>query len=253
MKLIVGNWKMFPESLREAAMLARSVKKAALRATTTRVVVCPPHVFLLPVKTIAGKSRLALGAQDCFFEEKGARTGETSPAMLRDIGVSSVILGHSERRALGETSEFVAKKIAAATKEGLSPILCIGERERTGDEGGHYAVVRDQLLASLFGVPQKTASSLVVAYEPVWAIGANAKRAATPEDFREIAVLIRKHLSELFGKAAAFRVPILYGGSVDERNAGGFLREGGADGLLIGRVSLASEQFNAIVRIADTL
>ncbi len=252
-KIIVGNWKMFPETLKEAEVIVRAVKKEAVRATKTRVVVCPPHVFLSPVKKIAAKSRLLVGAQNSFWEEKGARTGEISPSQVRSVGASYVILGHSERRALGEDDATAAKKVALAAKQGLTVVLCVGERERTGEEGGHYRIVRDQLLASLAGVPAKAASSLVIAYEPVWAIGTQAKRAATPEDFREIAILVRKNLTDIFGKKAAFAIPVLYGGSVDEHNAGGFITGGGADGLLIGRVSLDPLQFNAIIRLANTL
>jgi len=253
MKLIVGNWKMFPETLKEATAITRKVKVIALKNTKTRVVVCPPHVFLAPLRKIAGKSAFKIGAQNAFFEDKGARTGETSPAMLADLGIGHVIIGHSERRALGETNEVVAQKVLAATKRKLTTIVCVGELSRTGEEGSHYAVVRDQLRASLLGVPQKAVSMLVVAYEPVWAIGVNAKGSATPDDFREIAILIRKQLVEQFGKKAAFAVPILYGGSVDERNAPGFLGQGGADGLLIGRVSLVPEQFGSIIQAANTL
>ena len=164
-----------------------------------------------------------------------------------------MLLGHSERRALGETDEVIAQKVVAAIKNKLTAILCVGELSRTGEEGAHYAVVRDQIRESLAGVPQKASSSLVIAYEPVWAIGVKATGSATPEDFREIAILIRKQLVEQFGKKAAFAIPILYGGSVDERNASGFLGNGGADGLLVGRVSLIPEQFGAIIQAANTI
>lgn len=253
MKLIVGNWKMNPGSLGEAEKVLRAVKIAAGKATKTKVVACPPHVYLGALRKTAGLSRLALGAQDCFYEDKGARTGETSPAMLASLGVKYVIVGHSERRALGETNEDVSRKIAAAGKHGLNIVLCVGELDRDGEEGVHYARVRDQLRASLEGVPAKHAPQLVIAYEPVWAIGAKAKRAASPEDHREMAILIKKHLVERFGQRPGFAIPILYGGSVDDRNAGGFLREGAADGLLIGRVSLVPEQFNNIVVLANTI
>lgn len=247
MKIIAGNWKMYPKSLSEAKDIARRIAIAARKYPGVRTVICPPFPFISAIRS-SGKT-LLIGAQDVFWEEEGARTGEISPAMLRSVGASFVIVGHSERRALGESDRDVAKKAALAMKSGLSVILCVGEKERD-TAGAYFAEVRDELFASLEGIPRSFAKKLIVAYEPIWAIGAKARRPATVEDFREMRIHIKKHLVEQFGKAAGFRVPILYGGSVDERNAAGFLREGEADGLLIGRVSLDAEKLAAVISLA---
>lgn len=252
MKLIVGNWKMYPQTLPEAKAIFAAVKKGVRSMKRVKTVICPPHLFIHPLISALSKSMkgLSVGAQNAFYEDEGARTGETSPKALSMMGATHVIIGHSERRALGETNALVAQKLAQATRSKLTAILCVGERGR--DEGGAYfKEVSEQLRHSLAGFPRTETKRLVIAYEPIWAIGAKALRPATPADFHEMSILIRRHLVEQFGKAAGFKVPILYGGSVDERNAGGFLKEGGADGLLVGRVSLSPEQFGTIIHIAE--
>jgi triosephosphate isomerase len=199
-----------------------------------------------------GKGAALLGAQNCASADEGAMTGEYSPTMLLSVGAKFVILGHSERRAMGETSEEVAVKAARALGHNLQVIICVGEKERDA-ESGFYREVKEQLEASLRGVPTKYGRRVVVAYEPIWAIGEKAKRAATTEDFREMRVLLRNVLVDHFGRSAGFAVPILYGGSVDEKNAEGFLRQGEADGLLVGRASLDPARFGAILRIASAI
>ncbi len=251
MKLIVANWKMYPKTVAEAKAIFSGIKKGASRAKHTRVVVCPPHLFVGGLVAAAGKARIAIGGQNAFFDDEGAKTGETSPAALKNIGATYAIVGHSERRALGETDEVIAAKACAAVRNKLSVILCVGEHNRD-EHGAYFAEVSAQLRASLAGFPKTEAKRLVVAYEPIWAIGAKAKRAATPPDFCEMSILIRRYLTELFGKKVAFTIPILYGGSVDDRNALPFLVEGGADGLLVGRVSLDVGKFNTIITLADT-
>jgi triosephosphate isomerase (TIM) len=244
MKLIVGNWKMYPQTLREAKTIYSGTSSAARKTKNVKVVACPPFPFISMLAR--EKKGAALGAQDVFWESEGARTGEVSSEQLRSSGASYVIVGHSERRGLGEADDIVAKKAVAAAKSGLTVILCVGERERDHD-GKYFGEVRDELRHSISGFPKQEAKKLSVAYEPIWAIGAKAKRAATIDDFREMRILIRRHLVEYFGKKAGFTIPILYGGSVDEKNAGGFLGEGEADGLLVGRASLDIERFAAII------
>jgi triosephosphate isomerase (TIM) len=253
MKYIIGNWKMFPKGEVQAKAIFTLNKKAAHGMKRTRVVVCPPYVFIPTLRGAQGKlASITVGAQNAFFEDEGARTGEVSPAMLASLGVTHVILGHSERRALGETNDLVAKKAVQAMKQTLTVVMCVGEDVR--DEAGEYfGLVRTQLRESLRGVPANASKRLIVAYEPIWAIGAKATRPATPEDFHEMSILIRKVLVDHFGKIAGFKVPILYGGSVDDRNAEGFMRKGGADGLLIGRVSLDPEKFGAIIQLAESI
>lgn len=253
MKLIVGNWKMYPKTLIEAKDIFAKEKKVARALSRTKTVICPPAVFLSALaESSAGVKHLSVGAQNAFFEDEGARTGEVSPLQIASVGATYVILGHSERRALGEADETIAAKAVQAAKAKLTIILCVGEKRR--DAGGSYfSEVRDQLRGSLAGFPKDGSKRLVIAYEPIWAIGKNAVRAATPEDFHEMSILVKRHLVEQFGKTSGFRVPILYGGSVDEKNAEGFLKEGGADGLLVGRVSLDPARFTEIIKLADKL
>ena len=251
MKLIVGNWKMFPSTPKEARQIALGVKKYLAKTTRVKVVVCPPALYVSSVFTWKGTSKLGVGSQNCFHEDEGARTGEISPKALASIGATHVILGHSERRALGETDAMVAEKAIGAVRNKLTVVLCVGERERD-HHGSYFGEVSAQLRASLAGFPKGEVRRLVIAYEPIWAIGAKAKKPATPSDYREMSILIRRYLSEYFGKKSAFSVPILYGGSADERNAESFFVEGGADGLLVGRVSLDPLRFGAIIHIAQT-
>ena len=251
MKLIVGNWKMFPKTLPEAKLIFSGIKKVASKTKRTKVVICPPHLFAGTLVSVAGKATIAIGGQNIYFEDEGAKTGETSPAALKNIGATHTIVGHSERRAMGDTNETVAAKMAAAVRNKLSPILCVGEHERD-EHGAYFAEVSEQLQASLVEFPKTEARRLIVAYEPLWAIGAKAKRAAAPSDFREMSILIRRTLTDYFGKKVAFAIPILYGGSVDDHNALSFLTEGGADGLLVGRISLDANKFGTIVTLAET-
>ena len=257
MKLVVGNWKMYPETLAEAKRIIGVVKKnigkhprARLRGRRgqAKVVICPPVLFVAPLLSLVKKGGIAVGAQDAFLAEEGAYTGETSPSALCKLGATYVILGHSERRLLGETDTIVAQKAARAVRSGLRVILCVGENVRD-DAGVYFTEVGKELRASLQGFPKTELRRLVVAYEPIWAIGAKAKKAAEPEDFREMSVFIKRNLVDRFGKTSGFSVPILYGGSVDERNAEGFLEKGGADGFLVGRASLDPKKFSAIIRI----
>lgn len=220
--------------------------------TRAKVIVCPPALYVSSLVSMSAKTKIAIGGQDCFKEDEGAHTGETSPKALHAVGATHVILGHSERRAMGETDKEVSEKLSAAIRNKLTIVLCVGEKERD-EHGGYFNEVSTELRSSLFGFPKSESKRLIIAYEPIWAIGSRAKRVATPADFREMSILIRRTLTEYFGKTDAFAVPVLYGGSVDDHNAEGFLKEGGADGLLIGRVSLDPEKFGMIIRSANTI
>jgi triosephosphate isomerase len=254
MKLIVGNWKMYPKTFAEAKGIFAALKAGAKKVKHVKTVICPPNLFVYPLITALGKSSLSIsvGAQNSFWEDEGARTGETSPKTLSSLGATHVILGHSERRLLGETDAVVAQKSIQVVRNKLTAIVCVGEHTRD-DAGAYFTEVREQLRRSLLNFPKTESKRLVIAYEPIWAIGVKAVRPATPPDFHEMSILIRRHLVEQFGKAAGFKVPILYGGSVDERNALGFLRDAGADGLLVGRVSLDAEKFGTIIQLADSI
>lgn len=248
MRYIIGNWKMFPKTKEEAQGIVREATKLAGLAKRSKIVICPPMPYL---GLFSGKrGKLGVGAQNAWFEDEGARTGESSPAMLVSLGLTYVILGHSERRAMGETNEDVAKKAVLAVKHGLTVILCVGEKVREED-AGYFHEVEQQLTESLMGFSKSKGKQLIVAYEPIWAIGKNALRPATPKDTEEMVILIRKTLVKLFGRTAGFRIPVLYGGSVDEKNSGMYLREGHADGLLIGRASVDPVRFSVIARDAD--
>ncbi len=249
-KIIVGNWKMNPLSAKEAEKIFSGVKKTAGKLKKTETIVCPPFVYLSPLSGRMGKC--FLGAQDVFWKEKGSFTGEISPAMLKSLSASHVIVGHSERRALGEDNSAISRKVSAALSGGLKAILCVGEKERA-DEASHLNFVAGQIKESLAGVSAKSADGIIIAYEPVWAIGEDSKGPALPEDALEMSIFIKKVLTEIFGKKKADLAPILYGGSVDSGNARDFLEKGGMDGLLVGRESLNPKGFGDILRIAENI
>jgi triosephosphate isomerase (TIM) len=247
-KLIVANWKMNPLTLAEAENLFMAIKKGT-RGSDSKIVVCPPFVYLNELKHFFIKDRIALGAQDVFWEKNGAFTGEISSQMISTVGGSYAIIGHSERRANGETDEMVSKKVQAALKAGLSVILCVGERVRD-DHGEYLAFLKNQLAASLSGVTKKYLSKLTIAYEPVWAIG-KGHEAMNAHDLHQIVIFIRKTLLSLYKGSVHTEIPIIYGGSVDAENAESMVHEGEVDGLLIGRESLKPESFSEIVKAVE--
>ena len=249
---LIANWKLHPARLAEAKMLAGVAKKRANRCARVLTVICPPAIFLTELATRYSSHRLSFGAQDCFFEERGAFTGEIAAQMIKDVQGHYVILGHSERRALGETDETVAKKLRAALAAGLTVVLCIGERER--DEEGHYlAFLEGQLGTALRGLSRQKLGKLIVAYEPIWAIGKGIESAMSAHDVHETGLFIRKILRERYGEKTAFATPILYGGSVAPENAATLVREGEVQGLLVGHKSLDPKGFGEIMVELDTL
>lgn len=249
-KIIVGNWKMAPLTIEEAKKTFAGIKRTGNTLRNVDTIVCPPFVFMQELGSKVSRKRCSIGGQNAFWKDEGAYTGEISPSMLRSLGAQYLILGHSERRAMGETSALVAQKADAAIRAGLTAIICVGESER--DEHGEYTKhIEEQLKVSLQGVQKKTLSHVIIAYEPVWAIGAKAIRAAYPADVLEISILIRKVLTGIFGNEESKTVPILYGGSVDAKNCESFMTEGGADGLLVGRASLDAKQFSEILKVAE--
>lgn len=245
-KLIVGNWKMNPTSLAEAKKLAGDIKKGLRSVKKTTVVLCPPFVYLSSLNTIPNPT-LFLGAQNTSSEISGSFTGEVSYVQLLDFKVSYVIVGHSERRAYGETDEFVNKKVRAVTGEGMTAVLCIGESRRD-KEGNYLEFIKQQLHIGLQDINKKSLSYVVIAYEPIWAIG--AKYAMTPSDIHETSIFVRKILRDMYGPIAD-DVLILYGGSVDNTNALEIVRDGFVSGLLIGRESLKAKNFLEIVKQID--
>ncbi len=255
-KLVVGNWKENPESIREAKEIFNPVKRAVGKFAKkekggAEVVICPPAVFLSDLAKIVGE-RLKLGGQDSFWETAGAYTGALGPTMLRNAGASYVLIGHSERRRLGEGDGVLNRKLRRALEIGLKPILCVGEEVRDA-EGNYLQTLKTQVEEGLRGLPKKMLTELVIAYEPVWAIGAEAKASDTPSGFMEQAIYIRKIVAGFAGKELGLALPVLYGGSVDQNNALAFLTEGGADGLLVGRASLDPKIFIEIIKLAHEL
>lgn len=244
-KLIVGNWKLNPRSLKEAKKIFGDFKKQKTINKNVTTVFCPPFVYINELKKSYSGSKIFFGAQDSFWEHDGAFTGEISNAQLLDLGARFVIIGHSERRALGETNEQVSKKIFAALVAGFHVILCVGETERESS-GEYLKFLIREIHESLNGVPKNKLKKLVIAYEPIWAIG-KGNKAMDAKDMHFMKLFIQKQLIKLFGSNVAKSVPVLYGGSVDSENASEFTTLGEADGLLVGRASLNPFEFSKII------
>jgi triosephosphate isomerase len=241
--MIAGNWKM-NTTVSQAVALVSEMRRELNEMDSIDRVLCPPFVSLVAVRELIKGSSIRLGAQNLYFEEKGAYTGEISPLMLADL-CELVIIGHSERRQyFDETDDMVNRKLRAALKVGLKPILCIGERLEENEAGRTEEVVTGQLRSSLAGIEGST--DLVIAYEPVWAIGTG--KAATGEQANQTAALIRRNLAELYGQDIAQTVPILYGGSVTSANVAQFVSQPEIDGALVGGASLKAAEFLSIVR-----
>lgn len=244
---------MNPFSAKEAESILNGVKKTVAKLKKIQVVICPPFIYFDDIRKRIGKSvNLFLGAQNSFWEIEGAFTGEVSPEMIKNYGGAYVILGHSERRALGETDEIVSKKAVACLKAGLKIIVCIGEKTR--DEQGDYLVfLRDEILNSLNKVQKRFLQNLIIAYEPIWAIGKKDADAMLPTDIRQTTIYIKKILSEIYGTESAIAVPIVYGGSTGGKNASEIIKDGGVDGLLVGHQSLKAEVFSEILKSVEAL
>ena len=247
--IIAGNWKM-NGTLSEAKTLAQAVAKGAASRQEIEVVLCPPFTALSAVAEVLRGSPILLGAQDCYFEARGAYTGEISPALLLDAGCRFCIVGHSERRQLlGEADSLIHKKLLALLKEGLSAILCVGETLEQRKAGKTWHVVEGQLQAALESVDAVVANkSLVIAYEPVWAIGTGVN--ATPHQAQEAHHFIREWLSKRFGAAAASSIRIQYGGSVKQENAASLLSQPDVDGALVGGASVSATGFFELAQVA---
>lgn len=245
-KLIAGNWKMNKTSI-EAAELIADIKEAVAETTEVEVVVAPPFTALDSVKTAIGSAPIGLSAQNLFWEEEGAFTGEISPVMLTEVGCQWAIIGHSERRQyFGETNETVNKRTKTALKFGIKPIICVGEtlEEREGEKT--KARIEEQLAGALTGIGHKNFNHIALAYEPVWAIGTG--KTATPEQAQEVHAFIRDWLRSSYNDEVADETRILYGGSVKPGNAGELLGQADIDGALVGGASLNADDFNGIIR-----
>ncbi len=252
--IVVANWKMNPETPEEAKKIFNGIRLATKRLKNVKVVVCPPFPFLYPLSKLKYPKNLFLGAQNISNEIKGSFTGEVSANMIKNLEAKFVIIGHSERRypsaGEGESNEVIRKKLQIAFDVGLTPILCVGEKERD-NEGAYLAFIKNQIKECLIGLSKKYLLDIIVAYEPIWAIGKSYKNAMSPTDIHEIVLYIRKVLDELFGRNIATGAKVLYGGSVESESALPIMKYGNVDGLLIGHASLKPEQFVEILKESD--
>ena len=249
--IIAGNWKMF-KTIQEAIDLSTGLKRELYKVSNleTEVVLCPPFTVLSEVSEVIIESDIQLGAQDCYWLDEGAFTGEVSCKMLKDAGCKFVIIGHSERRQFfGETNEFVNKKIKAALKNELTPIVCVGESLKDREAGSTFKVLDDHVKGALSGLSEEEVEKTVIAYEPVWAIGTG--KTATPAQAQEVHKYIRALIEKLYNKDIAQGLRIQYGGSVKPENIIELLTQPDVDGALVGGASLTVEAFSAIVTKAN--
>ena len=246
---IAGNWKM-NKTVRDGLDLVRELKTALSGVKEMEVAVAPPFTALDAVRKELEGSSIRLAAQNLYWEEKGAFTGEISPPMLKEVGCHYVIIGHSERRQLfGESDETVNRRIHAALAQGLKVIFCIGETLKEREDGKTFSLLEKQTEGGLKGLSDKEMKKMVIAYEPVWAIGTG--KTATPEQAEEVHRFIRGKLERLYSKAVSEEIRIQYGGSVTPDNIKGLMVQPDIDGALVGGASLKAESFSKIVRFKE--
>ena len=249
-KLIIANWKMNPTNLKEVGHLLSSLKRDIKKTEKAEVIICAPFIYLTQVKD----SGFTLGAQNCFWEDKGPYTGEVSAVMLKDSGCEYVLVGHSERKKhFQETDEMINKKVNIVLKNRFRPILCVGEeiRDTFNSEGRPTnemsLIIGEQIEKALMGVSQAKIKEIVIAYEPVWAISSNTGIPCLPDDAMKAALFIRKTLTKLYSRAIAEKTKIIYGGSVNSQNVIDYIKEARMDGVLVGSASLNANEFTKIV------
>jgi len=249
MPFIAGNWKM-NKTVGEALDLVRALKTSLSGISGVEVAVAPPYTALYTVSKELANSPIRVAAQNVFWEEKGAFTGEISPVMLRDVGCEYVIIGHSERRQVfGETDETVRRRIQAALKHGLKPILCVGETLAEREAEKTFSVIERQIRGGLRDLSRGDLESLVIAYEPVWAIGTG--KTATPQQAEDVHRFIREEVERMTSRQFAEGIRIQYGGSVTPENVKGLMGQLNIDGALVGGASLKEETFSRIVRFGE--
>jgi triosephosphate isomerase len=248
-KVIAGNWKMYKTN-REAIQLAKAIKNKVMRIKKTRVIICPPACALSEVAKVVAQSKIGLGAQNIHWEKEGAFTGEISAAMVKSTGASYVIIGHSERRQyFGETDSVVNGKLKAALEAKLKPILCIGETLEQRENGVTKEIVGNQIECALKNISLNNVKKIILAYEPVWAIGTG--KTATPEQAQEVHEFIRSLLSDLYDLSIGKSIIIQYGGSVKPANAYDLLKQPDIDGALVGGACLQANSFMEIIKAAE--
>lgn len=245
--MIAGNWKMYKD-ISQASYLAKRISELTEGLSKAEVVICPPFTAIKTVSDIlsAPSVKISLGAQNVYFEEEGAFTGEISPLMLKDLGVKYCIVGHSERRQLfGETDEMVNKKAKALLKAGILPIFCVGESEEQHKASLTNQVISEQVKRGLEGIYPDEIGMMVIAYEPIWAIGTGLT--ATSDQAEAVIKMIRGEVEAAFGKESSEAVRILYGGSVKPENIAELMAKDNIDGALVGGASLKAESFTSII------
>lgn len=248
--LIAGNWKMH-NTISESVALVNGLK-AGLGQPKCEVLVAPTYTALASVRDALKGTDIILSAQDLIWEDKGAFTSGVSPVQIKDVGCTHVIIGHSERRrTFGDNDETVNKKVKAALKHGLVPVLCVGETLDERESQKTYRVLETQLVNGLAGLKAEELSSMVVAYEPVWAIGTG--KTATPEQAQDAHVYIRRQIERMFGKAFADKCRILYGGSVKADNVDSIMAQPDVDGALVGGEALKADKFLRIIHFQEVL
>ncbi len=249
--MIAGNWKMCKD-VNEAVELANEIKRSVYDVENVEVVICPPFTNLSDVGEMLIESNIGLGAQNCYWKDEGAFTGEVSTGMLKSVGCKYVIIGHSERRQyFGETDETVKFKIKAAIEKGLIPIMCVGETLEERESGKTMDIITAQIKGGLEGFSEDYIDTLVIAYEPIWAIGTG--KTATPGQAQEVHAEIRKILSDLYSETFASSTRVLYGGSVKPENIEILMKEEDIDGGLIGGASLKSDSFTDLIKSTASL
>ncbi|MEK7461809.1 MAG: triose-phosphate isomerase [Patescibacteria group bacterium] len=243
--ILVANWKNHPGSLAETKTLLAQLARSASIYKKLACFIAPPLTYF-GVCSERSRNFAHLASQDISSQPVGTYTGQITTDILKSFGTKLAIIGHSEQRAMGETNESVSQKVKVALRAGIMPLVCIGETFRDQD-GEHFEFLRNELQSSLAGLNRKSdISGLVLAYEPVWAIGKHAQDAITPTDLSQSIIFLKKILTDMFGRAIAERVPILYGGSVEPDNAGVLFKETGIKGFLVGHASLNAQSFKTI-------
>ena len=249
--IIAGNWKMYKTNS-EALQLANQVKMKTTDIKNTGIIMCPPFTALAAVAEVVKDSSIAVGGQNMCYEKEGAFTGAISAGMIKSSGAIHVILGHSERRQyFGETDESVNKKVKAALEFGLKPIVCVGESLEQREGNITSEVVTKQLKGAFADLGPEQLKQIIVAYEPIWAIGTG--KTATPEQAQNVHEVIRKHIADSFGQATAENLVIQYGGSVKPENAKELLSQPDIDGALVGGACLKADSFSGIIHAAEAL
>jgi triosephosphate isomerase len=244
-KLVIANWKMNPGSLKEAKVLAKASRLHASKLKRTQLVICPPSLY---IESLKSKGKVKIGGQNSSTEDRGSYTGETSPYQLRASGAEYVIVGHSERRKLGETNDMIAKKVVRAVVSGLIPIICIGENTHDAD-GAYLEELKTQLISAVSMIKPSELWKVIIAYEPIWAVG--AVEAMSPHDIHGTTLYLKKIINDAYGNNFASTIKMLYGGSADANNAGMIMKEGRVDGLLVGRQSLEPDTFKLLLQAVD--